>query len=504
MKEPWHYKRMCGAELFSGRSAIALCLAALLLALSGLFPSIASLGSRPNSSAALVAVSPSSIQLPIGGTGVVSIRIENASNLHGLQLRLAFDPSKVHVVDADPSRPGIQVGLGTILSDSRWGIYQNVADNGVGFVYVLAFLTEVGDRFDGSGSLLEVTFKGVTSGTSPLTLTDVVLTDPTGVNLGATTSNGAIVVLNTTLTPTPTSTPTVPRVVVSPSSGYIANVGMTTTVDIRVLGVTNLYGAEVHLTFDPTVVHVMNIITGTCPPPGNPEPYVISSISNTAGTIVFAVTQTASGPSCNGDGTLCTITFQARQQGISPVRFSSALLVDPYSRVIPSTTSDGEVIVGQRSTLVGRVRFEGRDTADWSCPLEVQLFEPGGVTPLYTFSSVVCDQSGTFTVTNIASGTYDIKVRDERSLWNVRRSVPITGGINTVNLGTIVNGDANQDNVINILDFSILATAYGKSESDPGYDRRADFNNSRRIDILDFSILATNYGRSGDVIITGP
>jgi hypothetical protein len=284
---------------------------------------------------------------------------------------------------------------------------------------------------------------------------------------------------------------------------------MTTTVEIRILGVTNLYGAEVHLTFDPTIVHVVDadpstpvtvqVALGDFP---YPDSVAQNLANNTTGTIDVAVAQTLPRPPCNGDGTLCTITFEALQWGTSPVHFVSALLADTNGLVIPSTTSDGEIAVLQAGTVVGQVTFQGRAAPNWSCPLSVALFAPGGTTPLYTFASL-CDQSGTFTVTNIVSDTYHIKVRDQHSLWNVRHSFPVHTGINTVNLGLIVDGDSDLNGVINQSDFGILAAAYGTSWPNPGYDARADHNNSWQIDIYDFSILATNYGRSGEVVVTG-
>ena len=43
----------------------------------------------------------------------------------------------------------------------------------------------------------------------------------------------------------------------SPSSSQV-NVGATTTVNIRVASVTSLYGAEVHLTFNPALLEVVD------------------------------------------------------------------------------------------------------------------------------------------------------------------------------------------------------------------------------------------------------
>jgi hypothetical protein len=75
-------------------------------------------------------------------------------------------------------------------------------------------------------------------------------------------------------------------------------------------------------------------------------------------------------------------------------------------------------------------------------------------------------------------------------------------GTNEVNFGTLLEGDANDDNCVNAPDFSILRTAFGKSQGQPGYDPRADFNQDGAVNAPDFSLLRTNFGRCGDIQVT--
>lgn len=56
-------------------------------------------------------------------------------------------------------------------------------------------------------------------------------------------------------------------------------------------------------------------------------------------------------------------------------------------------------------------------------------------------------------------------------------------------------GDMNWDYKVNILDFSILATAYGKRWNEPGYNRAADLSCDGVVDQVDFDILQRVYGR---------
>ena len=56
-------------------------------------------------------------------------------------------------------------------------------------------------------------------------------------------------------------------------------------------------------------------------------------------------------------------------------------------------------------------------------------------------------------------------------------------------------GDMNWDYKVNILDFSILATAYGKRWNEAGYNRAADLSCDGVVDQVDFDILQRVYGR---------
>ncbi len=55
-------------------------------------------------------------------------------------------------------------------------------------------------------------------------------------------------------------------------------------------------------------------------------------------------------------------------------------------------------------------------------------------------------------------------------------------------------GDASGDNKVDILDFSIFLSNFGKSSSSPNFDTRADFNGDNKVDILDFSIILAMFG----------
>ena len=64
-------------------------------------------------------------------------------------------------------------------------------------------------------------------------------------------------------------------------------------------------------------------------------------------------------------------------------------------------------------------------------------------------------------------------------------------------MGVILAGDANNNDIVNVIDFHILKMTFGKSSGDTGFDRRADFNDNGAVNILDFNLIKGNFGQEG-------
>jgi hypothetical protein len=148
-----------------------------------------------------------------------------------------------------------------------------------------------------------------------------------------------------------------------------------------------------------------------------------------------------------------------------------------------------------------------RPDAGWIIPLTVKFFTPGANvltdTPLYQFT-VTTTKSGTTavaSVTGIVAGSYDVTVVSAHTLMNVKQNVAIASPSTALTMGILLEGNANDDNIINIQDFGILSASYGKSSGVVGYDPRADFDRSGLVNIADFGLLAASYGKTSPVII---
>jgi hypothetical protein len=151
--------------------------------------------------------------------------------------------------------------------------------------------------------------------------------------------------------------------------------------------------------------------------------------------------------------------------------------------------------------ISGRVAYQGRGTdpdPSWVGTLIVSAHLPGDPIPAYAFNAS-SDENGYFEVpSGVLPGRYDVGVRDTHSLRNLRQDVQVTDHTADLSMGTLIEGDANLDNRVDIFDFAILAGAFGKERGQTGFDIRADFNNDLTIDIFDFALLADNYGSLGD------
>ncbi len=167
----------------------------------------------------------------------------------------------------------------------------------------------------------------------------------------------------------------------------------------------------------------------------------------------------------------------------------------PTRTFTPTFTPTGTVTT---AVLDGGITLEGRPApphALQAVSLTVLLTRISDNVVVFN-STVTTGQNGRFTVPNLSAGTYRLRVKHNLSL-SAAQNLTLSPGTNTITVGMMLMGDANNDNLVNITDFSILAVAFGKSSGQPGYDARADFNGDTLINITDFSLLASNFGKTG-------
>ena len=135
-------------------------------------------------------------------------------------------------------------------------------------------------------------------------------------------------------------------------------VSKETTVDLTVEQVTELYGAQIMIRFDPAVLEVVDadpakegiqVQPGTLP---SPDFIVQNMADNQAGTIDYALTSLPPSKPSSGDGVIARITFRAKKAAVSPLILEQALLADTAGGSIEATSQHGQIKVTSGSVLL--------------------------------------------------------------------------------------------------------------------------------------------------------
>jgi hypothetical protein len=238
-------------------------------------------------------------------------------------------------------------------------------------------------------------------------------------------------------------------------------VGSSTDLDLQLDDISNVYGAEAELAFDPAVLEVVGsaVTPGTCP---QPDFVVINSADNGAGTIHYAVTQLNPTPPCDG-GVTATIEFLCKQENAgTSVIITSSLISDPDGNEITHSTQDATIECVGGFAVVGTVSLQAWPSPEGS----VVILKNSSGSPV---DQVVVGPDGTFSlISGDVTDIYSLEASHDRYLTG--QAIGITGNAgDTIDVGTTTlrAGDLNGDGVVNILDITIVAGNFGKSSPIP-------------------------------------
>jgi hypothetical protein len=280
-----------------------------------------------------------------------------------------------------------------------------------------------------------------------------------------------------------------------------SNVSIGQEFDVRILvqaDTQEVDGASAYLDFETTYLEVVSMT-----PAGHLDLTLENSFDNGAGYINFAAGKLTA-PYPSGDFELVTIRLMAKAETpeagtplgfvFNPPRRTNAA----FSGTSVFDHAENGVVHIKWALVKGSVELQGREPKpdpSWETDVYVSFTVPSETEPRYSFETTT-DQNGEFEVGLIDPADYEMRVKGTKTLQNLI-SVSLAPGENPVDAGELLEGDANDDNCVTILDFSILASTFGLEEPEPGFDPRADFNQDGFVTILDFSLLAANFGQCG-------
>jgi hypothetical protein len=312
-------------------------------------------------------------------------------------------------------------------------------------------------------------------------------------------SLGAAVAAQTTVTPKPvTPTPTVPATTPSPATSYVAALVGETIVPVGGQGSSEVFVSfvdiesgirafELRLTFDPDIIRVEG---KDGPQITTRSPIDVASVDNEKGVIVLVLSSSkgASLRSTNAWEKIATITWTARQEGKSVIAIdeNSTFVTAAGDTLTLDAANDGVVFARAPGTLQGRVLLQGRQNYAGA--------SVSGALSKSRSDTAVTDESGRFAIaTSHGEGFYTIVVSMPGYL-SAESNRPVKMTVDaTVDLGeiTLIGGDVNGDNEIDVRDLSYVAWHFDETTSD------ADVNGNGIVDIFDLSLIAANFGRKG-------
>jgi hypothetical protein len=130
---------------------------------------------------------------------------------------------------------------------------------------------------------------------------------------------------------------------VSPAS-IRATEGQNFTISVTVSNVLDLYGWEFRLNWTTTLVDEVNVVEGPFLKTGGTTFFTVN-VNATAGSMIVDCTLTGPVPGVNGNGTLATVTFYAKNVGTSPLNLYGVILVNSSVQEIPSQATGGYAYV---------------------------------------------------------------------------------------------------------------------------------------------------------------
>ncbi len=303
---------------------------------------------------------------------------------------------------------------------------------------------------------------------------------------------------------TPTRTPTFTPSATLPVNGVVmaiipdtqsVGVGTEFNVNIEVrASAQQVDGAAGYLNFDPALLEVVSISAVT----SQLSVTVEQSFDNALGTANYAAGR-FSAPFPSGTFTIATLRFRAKAQSAgTPITFNTTnprkTDVTFGGNLVLAGVANGNVIITSGVTLNISPTMQNRNAANLS--FQVKIVPQGGGVALYN-GVATADANGVISLPALPPGAITVWIKFAQSI-SVMTNVTLATATNPMALNImLLLGDTNNDNIINIQDFSILATSFGKSVGQVGFDARADFNGDGIVNIQDFSILATNFGKFG-------
>lgn len=205
---------------------------------------------------------------------------------------------------------------------------------------------------------------------------------------------------------------------------------------------------------------------------------------------------TPAGLTCDTSGNLYVANFNG----------SNILKIDPAGIVSVFFSGNGlnypvYLTFGPRPDAILTVQVTGtialEECLNSAQPLTM-TFRPQQACSSEFSRTVTLAGDASFTLTDVPRGIYTVHIKGAKWLSKNVEVNTITGNVSGVNR-TLLAGDANNDNVVDVLDLDALIKAFDADPSSLNWNNGvADFNCDDSVDVIDLDLLIRNFDVEGD------
>ena len=252
----------------------------------------------------------------------VTIKVSDVVGLFGVEFKLSWDTSLLDLAKVTLAFPW-----------SPYFLAANQTSESIGQYWLSVTAIPPGTAFTGSMTIATLVFRVTGTGSTALSLTDTILGDSGANDMPHDIGDGFF-----------SNVEIIPAILyVQPPS--IIDPGLVSpknfTVNLNIGKANNLYGFNLKLAYNTTVLDVAHMAEGS----------FLSSFGTTVinkmqddpvgGVVWIAISLVSPAPAASGNGTLCSVTFRVTAKGESTLHLFDTSLTDKNGNSIVHTTSDG-------------------------------------------------------------------------------------------------------------------------------------------------------------------
>jgi len=453
----------------------------------------------------------------------ISVKVANVTNLYGLDFQLGWDPTIIthvsHVKkipkDGSPAYPDGIMYKPTINVIDQVDENAGMPGSEPGTMYWLSEASMLPAKsFNGSGTIVEMTFQVVGLGTSPLKIIACTLADKDGNPISYTAKSGKFV--NYVVPPPPPA-----NIFVNPSS--IINSSLTPSsnfnISVDVKRIQDLYSYDFALAYNATLLEVAQVI-------GNPA-FPAPTITQGTGDVRITSSLVSPTPPISGNFSLASIKFHVLAVGETVLDLHDVVLKDDQGENITFLTpGDGfftnSAVFKISATVDVKPDALNLKTKGRWLTVYIELPEGYNVSDIDPSTVKLNHTILVDLAAPTAIGDYDnddvsdLMVKFNRTevinyisashvgCFSVNMTCTITGQLKTgmsfegsdpVKVSSLL-GDASGDGVVDIIDLVLGGLCYDSKDDGEHWNPNVNFAPSyNKIDVLDLVTLVWYYGK---------